>query len=208
MRWKTGDKTYGINKPAQHFVSHPPLPSFPSFSARHLPRWTNFLATILIHNNSHWAPQYELDKLTITNNDLAEKGFFFFLTTYHVASQKRSYHPGEMAPLRTPYDFDDEGNATSTSTTEPSSSGFRSSITSRYTTEDGTSTIGDDTSVPGMCTDHLFSLAVTHFFFRIYKIVSFSKIFERKGSQRKVLLSSVLINGFTLGFILEWNAGQ
>ena len=55
-----------------------------------------------------------------------------------------------MAPLRTPYDFDDEGNATSTSTTEPSSSGFRSSITSRYTTEDGTDTLGDeDTSAPG-----------------------------------------------------------
>ena len=64
-------------------------------------------------------------------------------------SQTRSYHPGEMAPLRTPYDFDDEGNATSTSTTEPSSSGFRSSMTSRYTTEDGASTLGDDTSVPG-----------------------------------------------------------
>ena len=68
-----------------------------------------------------------------------------------LSSQKRSYHPGEMAPLRTPYDFDDEGNATSTSTTEPSSSGFRSSITSRYTTEDATSTMGDDTSVPGRC---------------------------------------------------------
>ena len=64
--------------------------------------------------------------------------------------QTRSYHPGEMAPLRTPYDFDDEANATSTSTTEPSSSGFRSSMTSRYTTEDGTSTFGDDTSMPGM----------------------------------------------------------
>lgn len=80
MRWKTGDKTYGLNKPTQNFT--------------------------------------------------------------------RSYHPGEMAPLRTPYDFDDEGNATSTSTTEPSSSGFRSSMTSRYTTEDGASTLGDDTSVP------------------------------------------------------------
>ncbi|XP_068713088.1 adhesion G protein-coupled receptor L2-like [Montipora foliosa] len=80
MRWKTGDKTYGLNKPTQNFT--------------------------------------------------------------------RSYHPGEMAPLRTPYDFDDEGNATSTSTTEPSSSGFRSSMTSRYTTEDGASTFGDDTSVP------------------------------------------------------------
>ena len=25
MRWKTGDKTYGIQKPTQHFVSDPPL---------------------------------------------------------------------------------------------------------------------------------------------------------------------------------------
>ena len=64
--------------------------------------------------------------------------------------QKRSYHPGEMAPLRSPYDFDDEGNATSTSTTEPSSSGFRSSVTSRFTTTDASETFGDeDSSVPG-----------------------------------------------------------
>lgn len=65
--------------------------------------------------------------------------------------QKRSYHPGEMAPLRSPYDFDDEGNATSTSTTEPSSSGFRSSVTSRFTTTDASETYGDeDSSVPGV----------------------------------------------------------
>ncbi|XP_078343214.1 cadherin EGF LAG seven-pass G-type receptor 1-like [Oculina patagonica] len=62
---------------------------------------------------------------------------------------KRSYHPGEMAPLRSPYDFDDDGNATSTSTTEPSSSGIRSSIASRFTTTDASETIGDeDSSVP------------------------------------------------------------
>jgi len=67
-----------------------------------------------------------------------------------VPLQKRSYHPGEMAPLRSPYDFDDEGNATSTSTTEPSSSGFRSSVASRFTTTDASETLGDeDSSVPG-----------------------------------------------------------
>lgn len=67
-----------------------------------------------------------------------------------VPLKKRSYHPGEMAPLRSPYDFDDEGNATSTSTTEPSSSGFRSSVTSRFTTTDASETLGDeDSSVPG-----------------------------------------------------------
>ena len=66
-----------------------------------------------------------------------------------------------MAPLRTPYDFDDEGNATSTSTTEPSSSGFRSSVTSRFTTTDyGTDTMGEETSVPGTYELELFILIV------------------------------------------------
>ena len=93
-----------------------------------------------------------------------------------------------MAPLRTPYDFDDEGNATSTSTTEPSSSGFRSSITSRYTTEDATSTMGDDTSVPGRCKVILSvdSKLIT----TVYNI----------NSHRKVLLSSFHLNGHTSGF--------
>ena len=63
-----------------------------------------------------------------------------------------------MAPLRSPYDFDDEGNATSTSTTEPSSGGFRSSVTSRFTTTDASETMGDeDSSVPGAWLKYLFS---------------------------------------------------
>ena len=77
--------------------------------------------------------------------------------------QKRSYHPGETAPLRFPYDFDDDGNATSTSTTEPSSSGFRSSVTSRFTTDNNvTDTMRDeDTSAPGVCLKCNFSQICT-----------------------------------------------
>ncbi|PFX21141.1 Cadherin EGF LAG seven-pass G-type receptor 2 [Stylophora pistillata] len=78
------------------------------------------------------------------------QGLFILVFYLILDKTKRSFHPGETAPLRSPYDFDDEGNATSTSTTEPSSSGFRSSVTSQFTTDNSvTDTIGDeDTSVP------------------------------------------------------------